>query len=507
MWSIFLLWSVCSSDAFELQSSPRLSLTNGAGSGYILVPALHDSDLRPISQTVIVPGGNVSASHIAYPDSVVLLEPGKPAQVSTNVTVFLSPPSLDRKQVDEGLNHIRNTARTTVLVSEVVTEQVDKIRHLFDFVIFFNDEPSHHLDPCVFHLHASHVCSHSFLTDRIETQCPGSPASVCDIKPRSVKLAFLGDWGAIGPGLSATAAAVASEFYDAIIFGGDNVYEIGITSPQDEKMQSVYIDHFDSLAVPQYVIEGNHDGYGNYLAQLLYSQYARLWDAPFYYHNVTISTRGTKMCLVQMDTNRWDLSAQGSFLHNVLSSMDCRESDFVIVTGHHPVFSAGGHGDDQLMVHELFPILKQYSVDLYLSGHDHTNSVHRDSGILVVVAGAASKKTTSEWYTTHSGANETLFEQINMYGYAEVEIRGSELKLNILNSESGERVFETRISSRKSERNSVHANEEPVIGRRPWSGFSVDLMVLSLLAAWILGTLVIGSDVVIGHLKSLISPT
>ena len=46
------------------------------------------------------------------------------------------------------------------------------------------------------------------------------------------------------------------------------------------------------------------------------------------------------------------------------------------MAGHHPVFSAGVHGNTQYLESNLKPLLEENNVSLYLSGHDHNSQVN-----------------------------------------------------------------------------------------------------------------------------------
>ena len=50
-------------------------------------------------------------------------------------------------------------------------------------------------------------------------------------------------------------------------------------------------------------------------------------------------------------------------------------ADYLIVAGHHPVLSAGIHGSSPYLLSKLKPLLEQYDVTAYLSGHDHNLQV------------------------------------------------------------------------------------------------------------------------------------
>ena len=67
---------------------------------------------------------------------------------------------------------------------------------------------------------------------------------------------------------------------------------------------------------------------------------------------------------------------------------------WVVVTGHHPVYSAGDHGDSPAMLQQVWPLLRKYGADVYLSGHDHSLQLLTDGAVTFVVSGAGSKRGT-----------------------------------------------------------------------------------------------------------------
>lgn len=48
-----------------------------------------------------------------------------------------------------------------------------------------------------------------------------------------------------------------------------------------------------------------------------------------------------------------------------------RTAPFLVVMGHHPVYSNGPHGDHPVLVRDWDPLFLKYKVDLYMAGHDH----------------------------------------------------------------------------------------------------------------------------------------
>jgi len=44
---------------------------------------------------------------------------------------------------------------------------------------------------------------------------------------------------------------------------------------------------------------------------------------------------------------------------------------FLVVMGHHPIYSDGPHGDHAILIRDWEPLLRKHNVHLYLAGHDH----------------------------------------------------------------------------------------------------------------------------------------
>ena len=58
------------------------------------------------------------------------------------------------------------------------------------------------------------------------------------------------------------------------------------------------------------------------------------------------------------------------FLSNIF-----RRAEYLIVAGHHPIFSSGSHGNTKCLIQRLKPLLEKNSVTAYFSGHDHNLQV------------------------------------------------------------------------------------------------------------------------------------
>jgi len=311
----------------------------------------------------------------------------------------------------------------------------------------------------------------------------------------SVRFAHIGDWGvASDEGLGKTMSSIKRDpSIKFLVLGGDNFYETGVTDVRDSQFNDTYSKFFESIApsMPRFVILGNHDYFGNAMAQVLYSQYDKTWTSPYYYYHKQILIDGVDICAVFIDTYNINQSGQMGFLHTALGAPDCQSSDAIFVFGHHPLYSAGGHGDSVILQNILEDdVLVKYNVDAYIAGHDHLLSLHLNKGVAHVVSGAAGKKTTSSWYTSTSKAENTVFSSYGQFGYAKFSVSGTgSTTIEIWNSETDVIMFSYEIMSKKQVRQSTAPpafESRYITGSRAWSELNVYGMSIMLILTWIL---------------------
>jgi len=174
---------------------------------------------------------------------------------------------------------------------------------------------------------------------------------------------------------------------------GDNFYPTGVQSTQDyqwiSSFESIYTHHL--LHEPWYVALGNHDYEGNVQAQIDYSNVSRRWEMPARYFEKLIEVdKGVYLQLLVIDTNPFitkyqkesdkylgindqDHAKQIAWIHEKLSVKN-EKIKWRIVVGHHPLYSGGKrkeYKDTQEIDQLLSPILAQYQVDAYITGHEH----------------------------------------------------------------------------------------------------------------------------------------
>ncbi len=232
------------------------------------------------------------------------------------------------------------------------------------------------------------------------------------IESQSVNLLVVGDTGM--PSVNRVKVVQAMREHlghhrcDAALLLGDNFYESGVESVADARFRTDFEDLFDAatFAMPFYVALGNHDYGGDVDAQIEYSDTSDRWMMPARYYKRTIQHAGVVVELFVTDTNQLleggpSAADQLRWFRRELSLSD---ATWKVVVGHHPVLSGGRHHPESSISATIRPILDHYSVDFYLSGHDHDlQLLDSGKGWRQVVSGSGSKLRSTSWI------DETIF--------------------------------------------------------------------------------------------------
>ena len=229
---------------------------------------------------------------------------------------------------------------------------------------------------------------------------------------RALDFLVVGDWGRDGDfrqrdvavQMDSTARARGVRF---VISTGDNFYDNGVPSVDSDRWRKSLEDVYtgSGLAVPWYVVLGNHDYRGNPQAQIDYSRRSARWRMPArYFMRREKLPAGGSADLFFLDTNVFiegyqkdakysDLAAQsaGGQLRWLEQGLKRSTADWRIVIGHHPVYSKGAsHGDTPELIAQLKPLLDRYHVQMYVNGHDHDLQHIVVDGVDYVTSGAGS---------------------------------------------------------------------------------------------------------------------
>lgn len=215
-------------------------------------------------------------------------------------------------------------------------------------------------------------------------------------------------------------AVVAPEYgIRFYVTGGDNFQVAGVQSTQDPLWMSSFENIYThpSSHNEWYPALGNHDHGGNVQAQIDYSKISRRWKMPANYYTLVKTRDSVSIRLLILDTAPLisglsrpendsalkDARRQLAWADSVLTA---EKEDWVIVVGHHPIFSAHPtRGNSKELVENLNPLLNRHQVDFYIGSHDHIFQHLKDSAshIDYFVNTAASEVRPS------SGNNMTLF--------------------------------------------------------------------------------------------------
>lgn len=206
---------------------------------------------------------------------------------------------------------------------------------------------------------------------------------------------------------------------------GDNFYGSGVSSVKDPQWKSKFEEPYKNLLFQFFAVLGNHDHYGNYKAEIEYSQVQKKWVMPGRYYHFS---KGD-IDFYGLDTEEYD-SKQAEWVE---ASVRQSTSAWKILFGHHPIYSYGMHGDTPKLFKSLIPLL-QNQADLYLCGHDHDLQVIEKNKIKTVVSGTASEVRPSKSSTGTLYSSSTL-------GFSYLLIQGSKAELSLLDK-NGELLFQ-----------------------------------------------------------------
>ena len=213
---------------------------------------------------------------------------------------------------------------------------------------------------------------------------------------------MIGDWGYDDDGHTGQlGVALGMRHYvshlalntQALLFLGDNWYgELagGARSPRwQTQFEAMY--PADVFAGPVYAILGNHDYQkwpeSKVEAELAYATGGHTrWTMPARWYRFEFPAKDPLITFIALDSNMpfkdgtsergKDLTLTPAQQAEQLGWLEGelkrpRSTPFLMVMGHHPVYSDGPHGDHPVLIRDWEPLFQKYGVHVYLAGHDH----------------------------------------------------------------------------------------------------------------------------------------
>ncbi len=209
---------------------------------------------------------------------------------------------------------------------------------------------------------------------------------------------MIGDFGSQEPAQSAVAGGMKAYLQGlgakpaGLLLLGDNFYKkTEKWSPTSERWKTGFEDMYpkDVFDCPCPAVLGNHDYHDNIdgeKVQLAYSKAgATRWHMPAKWYRMdtplvtflcidtnlpSISgTKDTKTGVIKPSLTADEAKAQMAWFKTEIAKP--RTTPWLIVIGHHPVYSNGVHGDSKQLVKDYAPLMQEHGAHLYLCGHDH----------------------------------------------------------------------------------------------------------------------------------------
>jgi tartrate-resistant acid phosphatase type 5 len=214
-------------------------------------------------------------------------------------------------------------------------------------------------------------------------------------------LLMIGDWGYDDDHGAQSQVALGMRGYvgqmadspQALLMLGDNWYGELAGGAHSPRWQAQFEQMYPAEVFPgpAYAILGNHDYQkwpeSKVNAELAYAKGGHTrWKMPARWYSFEFPAHHPLVTFIALDSNMpfkdgtsqrgKDFTLTPSQQAEQLAWLETelkrpRKTPFLVVMGHHPVYSDGPHGDHPVLVRDWDPLFQRYKVDVYLAGHDH----------------------------------------------------------------------------------------------------------------------------------------
>eukprot|EP00794_Sanderia_malayensis_P019173 gene19173-21094_t len=247
---------------------------------------------------------------------------------------------------------------------------------------------------------------------------------------------------------------------------GDNFYFSGVKNVHDPRFQHTFEDVYNKKFhyVPWYVIAGNHDHLSNVSAQIAYSKVSSRWKFPHFFHSKVhqIPNTDKTVHVILIDTSYLIQACGKSRIKNgplvngqlrwIENELKSSKSDYIIVGGHHPVLSAGSHGNNPCLLAKLRPMMEKHGVTAYFSGHDHNLQHIKDPKSSVNYFVSGSGNFFNGWSNNRGKLPQgsLKFFEGEIGGFAVADLSRDDMTLKFF-SDQGRDIYTTQIRPRQTQ--------------------------------------------------------
>jgi 3',5'-cyclic AMP phosphodiesterase CpdA len=214
------------------------------------------------------------------------------------------------------------------------------------------------------------------------------------------QILMVGDWGYENFAAQSRVAGAMQQYVrehslttDALLMLGDNWYGPLPGGATSARWKTQFEDMYPKSVFdcPAYAIPGNHDYQrmpeSKVAAELEYARKGGTrWTMPSLWYRFDFPSTNPLMTVIALDSNMpHPAGAQAAGVNFTLTPeqqaeqltwleaelLKPRTTPFLVVMGHHPIFSNGPHGDNAVLIRDWEPLLRKHKAHLYLAGHDH----------------------------------------------------------------------------------------------------------------------------------------
>jgi acid phosphatase len=229
---------------------------------------------------------------------------------------------------------------------------------------------------------------------------------------------------------------------------GDSFYPKGVQSVHDPQFR--LFDAFSDLSDSFYVALGNHDyGYSESPAALLaYSSENPKWIMPakFFLRRLPLGG-GKELCMFVLDSHVFE-PPQLNWLRDGLAA--CQSSSaFRIIFTHYPLLTVGLYTYESKVLRlqeQLFPLIREYGVHAYVSGHEHQMQAFEREGVHYLVSGATAQMNRHKEGNPDEWKHELRFVETEEAGILAFTLEDDvSLSYKFIRASDGAKLYGSRI--------------------------------------------------------------